>query len=187
MDAKLRRIIVGSVILVVILAGPIALLDYFLPHHAVYRVIGTEVKRVTKEGAAFTGQKTADILDVRYIYAEDIETKKPHVFRNEDTRFGFPWYLKFNSADVQAAAQSIANERGTAAFTYYGWRIRLFSLFPNVIKIQRAEPGTWVIPWFNIAFFSVAIAGSLWFAWWIRGFLNRRRLSRGTMRAKGTD
>jgi len=187
MTAKLRRILILAAIALLVAAGPIAFLDYVLPHHGVYRVVGTEVKRVTKEGAPFTGQRTPGTLDVRYIYAEDIDSKKPHVFRNEDTGFGFPWYLKFNSADVQAAAQSIANERQTAAFTYYGWRIQLFSLFPNVIKVKRAEPGTWVIPWFNIVFFAVAIGGSLWFAWWIRGFLNRRRLSRGTTRAKGAD
>jgi len=43
-----------------------------------------------------------------YVFAEDVETKKPRVFRNEDTGWGFPFYFKFNSADLQAVAQSIA-------------------------------------------------------------------------------
>jgi hypothetical protein len=125
MAAKFRRVLVPLTIGLLIAAGPIALLDYFLPHHTVYRVVGTEVKRVTKDGTSVFGQRTTGTSDVRYIYAEDIESKKPRVFRNEDTGFGFPWYFKFNSADVQAAAQSIANEHGTAALTYYGWRIQL--------------------------------------------------------------
>ncbi|MCI0466593.1 MAG: DUF1523 family protein [Beijerinckiaceae bacterium] len=186
MAAKLRRFLIGTAIVLLVLAGPIAALDYFLPHHAVYRIVGTEIKRVEKAGVP-VGPRPAELFDVRYIYAEDIETRKPHVFRNEDTGFGFPWYLKFNSADVQASAQSIANERGTAAITYYGWRIQLFSLYPNAVKIVRAEPGTWVIPWFNIIFFTVTIGGTLWFIWWIRGIFARRRLAREAVRAEGAD
>jgi Protein of unknown function (DUF1523) len=178
MAAKFRRVLVPIAIGLLIAAGPIALLDYFLPHHAVYGVVGTEVKRVAQDGTSVFGQQTAGVRDVRYIYAEEIETRKPHVFRNEDTGWGFPWYFKFNSADIQAAAQSIAAEHGTAALTYYGWRIKIFSMFPNVTKIARAEPGAWTIPWFNIAFFTLAIGGSVWLFLRIRGVLNRRRLAR---------
>ncbi len=42
-----------------------------------------------------------------FINAEDVETQKPRVFHNEDTRWGFPWYFKFNSAEkwrLQAAS-----------------------------------------------------------------------------------
>jgi hypothetical protein len=179
MAIKLRRIWAPILIALVVAAGPIAFLDYFLPHHTVLQVVGTDVKRTQT-----ATQKAGEPWDVRYIYAEDIETKKPRVFRNEDTGWGFPWYMKFNSADVQATARAIANEGGTAAFTYYGWRIQIISLYPNVVKIKRAEPGTWIIPWFNIVFFSIVIGGSLWLTFWIRGFRNRRRLAREAARAK---
>jgi uncharacterized protein DUF1523 len=180
MAVNLRR--TGSVIAIalVLAAGPIAFLDYFLPHHEVLRVVGTEVKRIGGD----SGKRTASPFDVRYIYAEDIESKRPHVFRNEDTGFGFPWYLKFNSSDVQAVAQSIANEGGTAAFTYYGWRFQIFSLYPNVIKVVRAGPGTSIIPWFNIVFFTVVIGCSIWLTLWIRGIRNRRQLAREAARGK---
>ena len=180
MAPKLRRNLLVTIIALLAAAGPIAFLDYVLPHHAVLRIVGTEVKRVSPS----IGQRTAGTLDVRYIYAEEIESKKPRVFRNEDTGFGFPWYFKFNSADVQAAAQSIANEHGTAAFTYYGWRIQIFSLFPNVIKIARAEPGTWTIPWFNLAFFCIVIGGGIWLALWIRGLLEPAPLGARTCRGE---
>jgi len=175
MAAKVRRIGITVLIALVIAAGPVAFLDYFLPQHSVLRVVGTDVKRTQKVGVPY---------DVRFIYAEDIETKRPRVFRNEDTGWGFPWYMKFNSADVQAAARSIANEGGTAAFTFYGWRIQLFSMFPNVVKIKRAEPGTWIIPWFNIVFFTVVIGGGLWLTFWIRRTLGWRRLAREAARGK---
>jgi hypothetical protein len=169
MAINLRRIWVPVLIALVVAAPPIAFLNYFLPHRAVLRVVGTQVKHVGNP----TGGR-----DVYYINAEDIETKKPRVFHNEDTRWSFPWYFKFNSSDIQAAAQSIASEQGTAAITFYGWRIQIFSMYPNVLKVRRAEPGTVIIPWFNIAFFTAVFGGSLWLTLWIRGFRNRRRLAR---------
>ena len=175
MAINLRRIWVPVLIGLVVAAPPIAFLNYFLPHHAVLRVVGIQVKHV---GTLPGGR------DVYFINAEDIETKTPRVFHNEDTGWGFPWYFKFNSSDIQAAAQSIASEQGTAAITFYGWRIQIFSMYPNVLKIRRAAPGTVIIPWFNIAFFTVVFGGGLWLALWIRGSRNRRRLAREAARAK---
>lgn len=160
--------IVLRIVIVALLAFPlIAFLDYVLPHHAVLRVVGTQVKH-TVQG------KSAQGSDVYYIFAEDPQTKKPHVFRNEDTRWGFPWYLKFNSADIQAAAQSIADERETAMFTYYGWRFQIFSLFPNVTRIVRASPDAWAIPWFQLAFFAIVLGGGTWLFLMARRWRARR-------------
>jgi hypothetical protein len=183
MAVNLRRILVPTAIALILAAPVVAFLDYFLPHHEVLKMVGTDVKRVGGD----SGQRAGPQFDIRYIYAEDIETKKPRVFRNEDTGWGFPWYMKFNSSDVHAAARAIANEGGTAAITYYGWRIQLFSMYPNVIKIKRAEPGTLIIPWFNIVFFTVIIGGSLWLTFWMRGFRRRRRLAREAARGKSAD
>jgi sigma54-dependent transcription regulator len=50
----------------------------------------------------------------------------------------------------QAVAQSIAGDRGTALLTYhyYGWRIKVFSIVPNVTNIKRAAPDEEPpIPW----------------------------------------
>jgi hypothetical protein len=183
MALNLRRILVPAAIALILAAPVVAFLDYFLPHHEVLKMVGTDVKRVGGD----SGQRGGPQFDIRYIYAEDIETKKPRVFRNEDTGWGFPWYMKFNSSDVHAAARAIANEGGTAAITYYGWRIQLFSMYPNVIKIKRAEPGTVIVPWFNIAFFTVVIGGSLWLTFWMRSFRRRRRLAREAARGKSAD
>lgn len=183
MAPKPRRIFLGLAIALLIAAGPIAFLDYVLPHHAVLRIVGTEVKRANQQMSS----KRDVLRDIFYVYAEDINTKKPHVFRNEDTGWGFPWYFKFNSADIQAAAQSMAAERDTAVVTYYGWRIQIFSSMPNVTKLVRAGPDAWPIPWFNLAFFSAIIGGGAWLVLRIRGVWNRRRLAREAARAESMD
>lgn len=188
MAPKLRRTLIVAVITLLAAAGPVAFLDYVLPHHAVLRVVGTEVKRVGSDGKIVSNQQSGATRDVFYVFAEDIETKKPHVFRNEDTGWGFPWYFKFNSADIEAATQSIASERGTAILTYYGWRIQLFSFYPNVTNITRAEPGAWTIPWFNLVFFSVIIGGGVWLVLGVRRLWNRWRPARESSgRTTGTD
>lgn len=186
MASKFRRISLRIALALLIAAPPIAFLDYVLPHHAVLRIVGSEVKRTGIEGKP-AGQMGRGVRDVFYIFTEDIKTKKPHVFRNEDTGWGFPWYFKFNAADVQATAKSIADEHGTAILTYYGWRIQIFSLFPNVVKIVRAEPDAWPIPWFNIAFFALLIGGGAWIVLAIRRFRERRRLARETARRAISD
>jgi hypothetical protein len=82
---------------------------------------------------------------------------------------GFPWYFKFNSAELRAVAQSIAGERGTAPLTYYGWRIRIFSNVPNVTNINRSAPDEEPpIPWFNFGFAAVVIGGTALLGFWIR-------------------
>lgn len=171
MAPKLRRILFGTVIALPVAAGAVAFLVYVLPHHDVVRIVGSETRRPI--GSGKSDKATHDVF---YIYAEDIETQKPRVFRNEDTRFGFPWYFKFNSADLQALAQSLAGERGTALFTYYGWRIQIFSSTPNVTNIKRVAPDEEPpIPWFNLGFAAVVIGGTALLGFWIRGVRKRRR------------
>lgn len=77
----------------------------------------------------------ARMMDVYYIYtAQDGE--KVRVFRNEDTRWSFPFYFKFDSADVQAKAKTLEFGGAAGAITSYGWRINMLSQFPNVTRIE---------------------------------------------------
>lgn len=166
-----------TVVVLLVAAVPFTFLDYFLPHHDVLRIVGTEVRRPATFSKS-TSDKAGAAQDIFYIFAEEIETKKPHVFRNEDTGWGFPWYFKFNSADLQATALSIAGERGTALFTYYGWRVQIFSVLPNVINVKRVAPNAETpLPWFNLAFAGGVIGGTLLLTLWIRGRRNRRLLA----------
>ena len=105
---------------------------------------------------ASSTQKTRPTRDVYFINTEDPVTKKVMVYRNEDTGWSFPWYFKFDSADIQTKAQGYS--RGAeqlALIRYYGWRIKIFSVFPNVTSIEATTSREEPFPWFNTVFFTV--------------------------------
>lgn len=170
------RLIVAVLALCAVLPGA-AFLHFYLPRHDVVRIVGVENRRVDMSGKPLQGgDRPQTGRDVYYIYAERVskdpavKTDRPRVYRNEDTGWGFPFYFKFDSADEQAIAAAIANDRGTAVVTYYGWRINMFSMFPNAINIRRAEPDATIVPWFNIVFFTF---------WGVVALLVIRRARRG--------
>jgi len=56
--------------------------------------------------------------------------------------------------DLNAQAQSLAKQdEQWVAVRHYGWRIKLFSIFPNATSIKKVDgPDALLIPWFNIVF-----------------------------------
>jgi len=161
-----KRIVVFALLLCV---G--VLLHYYLPSRDIVQIVGTDVKRMDiRKGSPFwdrqdAGTEQRTTRDVRFISTVR-DNGKPRVYRNEDTGWSFPFYLKFDSSDLSARAQDIANDDDVwVAVSHYGWRIRLFSIFPNAYKIKRvAGPDTLLIPWFNIAFLSI-IALIAFYVW----------------------
>ena len=147
------------------------MLNYWLPDRDIVQIVGTEVKRIDVEsGAPFwdrgdIGTEEGATRDVRFINAQ-----RPNgstiVYRNEDTGWGWPPYLKFNSGDVTAKAQGLAREEGQwVAVRHYGWRIKMFSIFPNATSIKRVSgPDALLIPWFNIVVIGLLLG--LWFVIW---------------------
>ncbi|MBE2896080.1 DUF1523 family protein [Pasteurellaceae bacterium HPA106] len=132
-------ILVTLIIHGVLFAG----VNFFFPHYQVANVSGVEVKRVDKDGP-ITKANPADgpTRDVYYVYTQKPGTDKVMVYRNEDTRWGFPFYFKFNSADLQAKASAFAAEKKLVQIKYYGWRIVMFDEFRNMVSIKAVEPGT---------------------------------------------
>jgi hypothetical protein len=152
-----------AIVAILVISPVAAFLHYVLPRHDVVRIVNTEVRRVDASGKPVGGGENAGASrDVFYIFAEDVDDKAPRVYRNEDTGWGFPPYFKFNSADEQAIASSIAQERGVALITKYGWRVHLFSWFPNATNVRRWDPAHSVTPWFNIVFFVTLFALAGW-------------------------
>jgi len=160
-----------------------ALLHFYLPAHDVVRIVGTEVNRMDRAGKPVTtedGQSvTPTTRDVRFINTVR-PNGDPSVYRNEDTDWGFPWYFKFSSGNLQARAQDLISTKDNPEWvliTHYGWRLEIFSMFPNAVDIDEAEaPDQTVIPWFNIVFL-LALAVLLFLlirAW--RRFLERLAL-----------
>ena len=76
-------------------------------------------------------------------------------YRNEDTGWGLPLYFKFNSADVQAAAQSLVGE-GRAQIKYYGWRVAVLDMFRNAVSVKKLKDGeTRANPVFSYIFYAL--------------------------------
>ena len=124
-----------------------AALHYHLPQGDVVRINGTEVKRMDVDsGELRTEGQPGATRDVRFINAVTAEGRT-RVYRNEDTRWGFPPYLKFDSADITAQAQDLARRDSWALAQHYGWRIQMLSMFPNVVELTEVEEGYEYFPW----------------------------------------
>lgn len=151
------------VLILLIITG--VLVHYYLPQRDIVKVVGTEVKRMDiSKGSPFwdspdIGTNNEATRDVRFISTVR-ENGKTRVYRNEDTGWSFPFYLKFDSSDLDAKAKEMTGKKEVAgndeqwvAVTHYGWRIKLFSIWPNATKIKPVSgPDALLIPWFNIAF-----------------------------------
>ncbi len=160
-------------------------LHYNLPDRDIVRIVDTEVSRVDKRDGAFgrgepdVGTDRMETIDVRYISTMR-PNGKPMVYRNQDTGWGWPPYFKFDTGDLMAEAQDLAAKNGTdeqiwVAVKHYGWRIKLFSLYPNAISLKEVDgPNARLVPWFNIIFLTV-LFGVLLFIWSLwRGFRKKR-------------
>jgi len=171
---------------IVCLAVVALFLFYNLPRTEVVQVSGTDIKRVDRESGKVVDKNAASetssrrTYDVRYINTAT-RTGKTIVFRNEDTGWGWPPYFKFNSADLTAQAQAYASvpEKPWVLVRYYGWRIRIFSMFPNVVSLSTVDRDYSHFPLFNIVFLVVLAIGGGVVVWKVKKFLGRRRKPRG--------
>ncbi|WP_190325262.1 DUF1523 family protein [Helicobacter pylori] len=127
------------------------LVSYCMPHYSAAVISGVEVKRMNENENTPNNKEVKTLArDVYFVQTYDPEDKKSvTVYRNEDTHFSFPFYFKFNSADISALAQSLVNQQ--VEVQYYGWRINLFNMFPNVIFLkplkENAEMSKPIFSW----------------------------------------
>lgn len=171
----MRKIIWSLLVLLLFLVG--GLLHWTLPSRDVVRILGTDVVR---QQAVVSNERGEDITrsqDVRYINAVTPDGTA-RVYRNQDTGWGWPPYFKFDTANLAAEAQdavSTAESPDWVVVKHYGWRVPLFSTFPNVLSIEPAEgPDQTLIPWLKIVVLVllVAVAAYLW--WWLHNVFKRR-------------
>ena len=94
-----------------------AVVNYSMPSYDVTKVTGVEVKRVDKDGP-ITKSNPADgpTRDVYFINTQHPDGKVM-VYRNEDTRWSFPFYFKFGSATKGCTSPpwSASSPRSTAS------------------------------------------------------------------------
>lgn len=164
----LKKVRFGIGIVLVVLLS--LLFHYNLPRTAVVQISGTDVKRIDKQNSSVKNQSknntgtlsAQQTSDVRYINSL-ARSGKTIVFRNEDTGWGWPPYLKFDSADLTAEAQAFAADQAKpwVLVKYYGWRIKVFSMFPNVVNLKAVDRDYSHFPLFNIVFFVLLVTAVL--------------------------
>lgn len=151
------------------------LFHYTLPQRDIVRIVGTYEERQDfdwKSRPFYSdagGLANKDVLFIQTLNAKG----RTRVYRNEDTGIGWPFYFKFDTANLQTEAQDAVSTAAAPewyAVTHYGWRNTFLSIFPNAVKIKPVEgPEVRLIPWFNIVFFFLLTALILWLrSRWIR-------------------
>ena len=154
-----------------------AFLHYTLPQRDVVAIINTYNKN-TPIGANWmfysiedtgTGvETTSAVRDIRYIDAVFPDKTSVVVYRNEDTGWFWPPYFKWNSSTLQGEATNLKSDKTNpqwVAVTHYGWRLPIFSIFPNAVSIAPVSgPDVRLIPWVNIVILSM-LAFVVFMAW----------------------
>lgn len=73
------------------------------------------------------------------------------VYRNEDTGWGWPYFFKFDTSNLQTeanAARSSKDNPEWVAIKHYGWRNKYISIFPNALKVTPVSgPDVFIFPW----------------------------------------
>jgi hypothetical protein len=171
-------------VLIAIVGG---LLHYVLPQRDIVRVVNTYEERQDFGGFSDifwqnTAGGTADAPVSRdVLYLQTVQPDgSPMVYRNQDTGWGWPFYFKFDTADLQTNAADAISPRETPkwyAVRHYGWRNTWLGggIFPNALSMKPvASPDTRLIPWFNFVFLTILaiICLSIWRLW--RNFRHAR-------------
>lgn len=138
----MRKIIKYFLLLVVFTFHAVlfAGINFVTPSYEITRISSGEVKRMDKDGF-ITKSNPADgaVRDVYFINTQNPNKNEPKVYRNEDTGWGFPFYFKFDSANIQAKALDLVSDNKLVELRYYGWRLTMLSEFPNVTDIRVVE------------------------------------------------
>jgi hypothetical protein len=161
----------------IIWASVALFLHYELPRYDVVRITNTETRRIEAGGNAMfwanpgtsgaTNQISRDIFFVDAF----LPNGRPRVYRNEDTGWGWPPYFKLDSANLQARLNDAVSTQADPQWMvlrYYGMRVELITIYPNVLNAWPASgPDERVTNWFRIVFLSlfVLVFGALWIRW----------------------
>jgi len=154
-----------------------AFIHYTLPQIDVVRVTDTYEQRIEPgNNAWFWAQadagnaQTGNGRDVFFI-----QTQRPArgvmVYRNEDTGWGWPPYFKFDTANLQAEANDLRSTPDNPQFAmirHYGWRLELFSIYPNAISIWPVESADAAKPWPWLNVLILLGLGFIFSALWVR-------------------
>jgi hypothetical protein len=151
----MRKLGVALAVLVTLLfAGT---LYYFMPRATKVSITKTETKIRDQKDPA-TGETRS--RDVGLVYAVELKTGEALAFRNEDNG----WYFKFDSEDVAAQASKFAtlDTDKTVLLRYYGLRIPILDMFPNVLSLKQVDSDHVYVPWVNMVILIVLLILFVW-------------------------
>lgn len=169
-------------LLLIVATVVFAFLHYTLPQTDIVRVTDTYEKRIDfgentifwsrAESGSDPNVTNRDVFFIQTIQRND----RPMVYRNEDTGWGWPPYFKFDTSNLQTEAADLRSTKEDpqwVALRHYGWRIELWTVFPNAVSIRPVEgPDVTIIPWFNIILLALV---ALFFFWLWRVWVRFRR------------
>lgn len=171
------------IVMTLLIVFVIAVFHYTLPQRDIVRVIDAYEKRQdfgvnsifwAQPDAGTSAQPTRDVRFIDTIMPDG----SVMVFRNEDTSFSWPFYFKFDSADINAQAKELISAKDNptwVAIRHYGWRNEYFTIFPNATSLKVIDnPDVRLIPWFNISFFIIIGLFSLGLFRLLQRFKRRR-------------
>jgi uncharacterized protein DUF1523 len=183
------RLIKNSLLAIIALFFAV-ILHYSLPQHDIVRVVNTYQERQdlndwTRIFWAKPDDQAGTLVNRDVQFIQTVRKKSfllgfirrdaegVMVYRNEDTGWSWPPYFKFDTASLQTEADDLRSTPENpkwAVMTHYGWRLELFSAFPNAVAIKPVDsPDARIIPWFNIFFFAALIAAGLFIrAMWLQ-------------------
>ena len=137
----------------------IAFLHYTLPQHDIVRIVGTDNRRVevgdnslfwSRADVGMANSTSRDVFFINAVY----ENGKTMEYRNEDTGWGWPPYFKVDTFGLQTQAKELTStpdKQIWVSVTHYGWRNKLFTIFPNAVGMKQVDgPNVMIIPWVNI-------------------------------------
>jgi hypothetical protein len=126
------------------------MLHYYLPRKELATI--TEIGSKRAEGIPVERDRADEArpLDIYYIFVLD-EDGEPRVFSNVNTAWGFPPYFKFDAADMQAKAASLTGKQ--VVIRYYGLRVQLLNLFPNITSLQPGDESSSLLSWTRLTVF----------------------------------
>lgn len=156
-------------------------LHYVMPQQDVARVVKTEDYRTdfSAFNRMFYAQADAGAAELPNRQIRLINTVRKRtflfglvrggdqtmVYRNEDTGWIYPPYFKFDSSNLDTEAQDLVSspeEPKWVVVTHYGWRIKIFSVFPNAVSIREVPgPDYRPVPWVNIIILIAILVGLL--------------------------
>ena len=171
----MRKFIKYFLIIVVMLFHAVlfAGINFVFPHYETTHVTGVEVKRVDKDGPITKANpEDGPTRDVYYIYTQRTGETQPTVYRNEDTRWAFPFYFKFDSAVQQARASGFEQNQKMVEIKYYGWNMVMYNEFRNVISMEEVTEDQGSHPILSWIFYALGVLTLFFSIQFIRGWFD---------------